>query len=112
MRTEENLKTPGGVIGRSIQDCVNEKAVDAYASGVAKALTEDDILNDIFRYHAPTPDQLPKYAAVREAGKHFAKILLMNVPHGPDRSTAIRKIREAVMTANQGIAFQGRITQL
>ena len=68
---------------------------------------EEFSLHELFRYHRPTPDQLPKYENLREAARHFAKVVLMNVSPGADRDAAIRKIREAVMTANAGVALNG-----
>lgn len=66
-------------------------------------------LDHIFRYHSPRPDQLPKYKAIRDTGKFFAQCILDNVPNCADRTAAIRKIREAVMTANAAIALGGRL---
>lgn len=57
-----------------------------------------------FTYHSPSPEQLPRYQNLREAGKHLALTILSNTPPGPDQTAAIRKVREAVMTANQAIA--------
>lgn len=63
--------------------------------------------DEVFTYHPPTPDQIPKYEAVREAAKTFAKVLDENVPSGADKSAAQRKLRECVMTANAAIALRG-----
>jgi len=65
-------------------------------------------LNELFRYHPPRLEQQTKYAAVRSAAKHFAEVVMANVPPCADQQDAIRKIREAVMTANAGIALDGR----
>jgi len=64
-------------------------------------------LENWFTYHSPTPEQLPKYLAIREAGKAFAEVIVENTPYSADQSAAIRKVREAVMTANQSIACCG-----
>ena len=66
-------------------------------------------LENIFVYHAPRADQLPKYQAVREAALTFAKVLDVNVPDGADKSAALRQLRECVMTANATIALDGKI---
>ena len=71
----------------------------------------DDMLEKIenwFTYHSPTPEQLPKYLAIREAGKAFAVVLAENVPASADLTAAIRKVREAVTTANAGLACGGK----
>lgn len=61
-------------------------------------------LENFFTYHAPHGTQLPRFAAIRTAGLNLAMCLLANCPPGADRTAAIRKIREAVMTANAAIA--------
>lgn len=65
-------------------------------------------LDNWFTYHSPSPDQLPKYLAIREAGKAFAQAIVDNAPDGPDTTVAVRKVRESVMTANQAIACGGK----
>lgn len=68
----------------------------------------DGALTNWFTYHSPTPEQLPKYLAIREAGHSFALAVVANAPDCADTTAAIRKIREAVMTANQAIACGGK----
>jgi hypothetical protein len=67
-----------------------------------------DQLHNWFTYHSPTPEQLPKYLAIREAGKAFAESIVANAPDCADTTAAIRKVREAVMTLNQAIACGGK----
>lgn len=71
------------------------------------AITQESLL-DIFSYHAPTPDQIPKYEAIRKAALNFSAVVMDNTPGSADQTTAIRKIREAVMTANASIALDGK----
>lgn len=61
-------------------------------------------LDNIFTYHPPKDDQIPRFGVVRDAGKDFAEAVAMSCPPSPERSTAIAKIREAVMWANASIA--------
>ena len=63
-------------------------------------------LENWFSYHAPKGDQLERYAKIRAAAKVFAQVLVDTCPVGPDLSAAIRKVREATMTANASIATQ------
>ena len=77
--------------------------VGGTGTGTVRGVSGKD-LDNWFTYHSPTSDQLPKYAEIREAGKALATVILHNVPPGPDQTAAIRQVREAVMTANQGIA--------
>ena len=69
-------------------------------------MISDADLDNWFTYHAPAPGQPARYLAIREAGKAFAKAIRDNVPASDDRTAAIRKVREAVMTANQAIACE------
>jgi hypothetical protein len=66
-------------------------------------VTKQD-LDNWFTYHSPKGDQPERYVKIREAAKALATVILENTPAGPDQTTAIRKVREAVMTANQSIA--------
>ncbi len=65
-----------------------------------------DQIENWFTYHAPTPEQQVKYVNLREAGKTLALAIWENCPPGADASAAVRKVREAVMTANQAIACE------
>ena len=64
-----------------------------------------DMLENTFTYHSPCGDQPSRYEALRNSAKAFAETVLMNTPECDDQSAAIRKIREAVMTANAAIAI-------
>ena len=68
----------------------------------------DEQLEDMFTYHSPTAEQLPKYAAINTAAKAFAKAVVDNTVPCADQSYAIRKIRDARMTANAAVALDGR----
>ena len=65
-------------------------------------------LDNWFTYHAPTPEQVTAYAALRAAARSFAREVVTWTPPSADQTTAIRKIREAVMTANAAIACGGK----
>ena len=64
-------------------------------------------LDEIFTYHAPTEAQRAKYEALRSSAHAFARVLIANTPAGSDQAAALRKIREAVMTANAAVALEG-----
>jgi hypothetical protein len=67
----------------------------------------DEELRNWFTYHAPAGDvQLQQYHRIREAGYLLAHTIMVNAPAGADQSAAIRKVREAVMTANAAIACE------
>jgi len=63
-------------------------------------------LDNIFAYHPPSPEQQQRYGKLRGAAREFAKVILAVTPAGPDQTAAIRKVREAVMTANAAIALE------
>ncbi len=73
----------------------------------ARPMNSSEIVAEFFKYHAPNADTLPKYAAINQAAKNFAEIVLANCPSGADRSAAIRLIRDARMTANASVALNG-----
>ncbi len=62
-------------------------------------------LDNCFTYHKPFGDQQERYVAIRSKAKELAVVLLQTVPRSADRSAAIRKLRECVMTANAAIAI-------
>lgn len=61
-------------------------------------------IEDAFMHHPPKGNQTERYEQIREAGKYFAIILARNAPVCKETHNAMRKIREAVMWANAGIA--------
>ena len=67
-----------------------------------------DLLEIWFNYHAPDPDQQIAYAKLRSSAFGFALAVLELTPACADQTAAIRKIREAVMTANAAIACKGQ----
>jgi hypothetical protein len=84
-----------------------DRYADYVESGTVRAMTDSEILAELFRYHPPTIENLPKFAAINQAAKNFAEILLQNCPPCADRSAAIRLIRDARMTANAAVALNG-----
>jgi hypothetical protein len=65
-------------------------------------------LQNWFTYHKPQADQPQMYQEIREAGLKLAEAIVANTPSSADQTAAIRKVREAVMTANAAIACQGK----
>jgi hypothetical protein len=61
-------------------------------------------INNWFMYHAPTPEQLVAYNDIRQAAKIYAETVNKHVPDSADKTVAIRKIRESVMSANLAVA--------
>lgn len=71
-------------------------------------MIDEAALTNWFSYHAPTPDDLPRFVAIRDAALAFAKVIVANSPPSADQTVAIRKVREAVMIANASIACGGK----
>lgn len=71
--------------------------------------SKDPVMEDIFTYHAPSGDQQERYLLLRAAAKQFAYTIHALCAPGPDRTHAIRQVREATMTANQSIATNNAI---
>ena len=67
-----------------------------------------DQLENWFTYHTPKEGQPEKYEELRAAGKAFAETIVDLTPPSADQSAVIRKVREAVMTANAAIACGGQ----
>ena len=65
-------------------------------------------IDNWFSYHSPVDDQPRKYERIREAGKVLAYAIIRECPKSADSRAAIRKVREAVMTANASIACGGK----
>lgn len=63
-------------------------------------------VDHIFKYHAPSAEQLPKYETIRSKAREFARVLIENTPESADQTAAIRLLRECVMTANASIALE------
>ena len=66
-------------------------------------------LNNIFKYHAPSSDDTVAYEKLRSSAKSFAQAIIDLTPACADQTAAIRKVREAVMTANAAIALKGQL---
>jgi hypothetical protein len=64
----------------------------------------DLTIEQLFTYHRPTEEQVESYAMLRHFAKEFAYAIDRYCPAGPDRTAAMRHLREAVMTANASIA--------
>lgn len=65
-------------------------------------------VDDAFDYHPWTPEMVEGGKAVRVALASAVKVIIQHIPPGPDRTVAIRKIREARMDANSAITHGGK----
>ena len=67
-------------------------------------LTRENVA-DVLAYQLPTGEATLKYGEIRESAYLFAVTILRLTPVGSDQQAALRKVREAVMTANAAIAL-------
>ena len=68
----------------------------------------DKTVEDLFTYHPWGPEETKKGNEVRNALASAVLVIIANVPPSPDRSAAIRKLREARMDANSAITHNGK----
>lgn len=57
-----------------------------------------------FTYHAPSPEQVLTYEAIRAKGLEFAHFLEAHVPQSRELSLAITALEQAVMWGNAALA--------
>jgi hypothetical protein len=62
-------------------------------------------IENIFTYHAPTPEQQVKYKAIRAEAQVLAHLINDSCPESREKSLAITKLQELVMWANASIAI-------
>ena len=55
-----------------------------------------ELIEWLFTYHAPTPDQIEKLKAVRQAAKALAVAIDASCPPSADRTAAMRDLQTAV----------------
>jgi hypothetical protein len=67
-----------------------------------------EAIEDAFDYHPWDEGKVERGANVRHALASAVKTIIANVPPSPDRSAAIRKLREARMDCNSAITHDGR----
>jgi hypothetical protein len=67
-----------------------------------------EAIDNAFEYQEWTERKIAQGRAVRVALAEAVKVIVENVPPCLDRTTAIRKIREARMDANSAITHDGR----
>ncbi len=65
-------------------------------------------IEDAFEYHPWDQAMIERGKKVRIALANAVAVIIDNVPPGPDRTVAIRKIREARMDCNSAITFGGK----
>lgn len=77
---------------------------------MSKTLSPEDEshLKDLFTYHGPGREDNNRFELIRETALELARVIYLNCPGSPDRSVALRQLRQAVYSANASIALKGR----
>lgn len=71
---------------------------------------EDQKARELTKYHVANPDQIERMARCRAATEDLIMAIVRNCPANADRSAAIRKARECLMTANAAIVLPAGVT--
>lgn len=66
-------------------------------------------LKEAVTYHPPSLSKTMAHANLRAGALVFMEAIAANVPECADKTDAIRKVREALFTANAGVALEGLI---
>lgn len=72
-------------------------------------LDEKEGVEEVFSYHAPTPEQVEIYNNLRKEFLLLAKEILHVIPPSATRTVALRKLWECSMICNAAIATEGKI---
>lgn len=72
------------------------------------AITVENV-EDLVRYHKPTDEQVARMNLLRAHALGFLRSILEGVPDCADRSAALRKVREALWTANAAVMLGGKV---
>lgn len=67
-------------------------------------MTQSHDLDNIFTYHAPSPEQVKVYEGLRKQAKELSEIFVVECPQSRERSKALECVEQAVMWANASIA--------
>jgi hypothetical protein len=62
-------------------------------------------MKDLIYWHRPSPEQVTLMEEIAKASEALMERILMACPDSADRSTALRKVREARMWANSSIVL-------
>ncbi len=69
-------------------------------------LTQAQVVQEYFRVQPHSEDQQTRCKVIREAGNALAQAILVSTKQCADQTAAIRKVREATMTAVQAISLE------
>lgn len=67
--------------------------------------TQQNEIDARFSYHAPTPSQVERYAAIRAKCKELGILIMAATPQSREQATAITLLTQVNMMANAAIAI-------
>jgi hypothetical protein len=62
-------------------------------------------IENTFTYHAPTPEQVGRYTALRDNAKVLASTIAVLCPESREKSLALTNLQQSIMWANASIAL-------
>ena len=71
------------------------------------AVVTTENLRDLFAHHQPVTFQIEHIQAIRQAAMTLAETILRHTPACEDQQVAIRRAREAMMTACAAVMLEG-----
>lgn len=86
----------------------NNKTMTDFTRATELTPEVESAIDDAFEYHGWSDEQQKSGKRVRAALADAVKVIIWSVPAGPDRTVAIRKIREARMDCNSAITHGGK----
>jgi len=92
----------GMLDGRGASHTVCKKRAIIQLKG--DSMSNEQMIEHNFKYHAPKPGQPEIYQEIRQMAKELAYLIELRVPEGREKALAFTKLEEAVMWSNAGIA--------
>ena len=103
----ETEQVAGQGVGRAYPPEPTGMYQNQACSSPQRMLTPEEIVEQLFTYHAPDPGMVERMQEIREIARLLAKAILRNCPRCADQQVAIGALRQAVMQANAAIVLHG-----
>ena len=96
------------IVYRMLKEITDKQKAKERAMAKAKSNPKEKSqfdFDNLFVHHPPKGTQVERYQILRDAAREFAEHVDACCPDSADKTAAIRKIRESLMTANAAIAI-------
>lgn len=87
-------------------DGARSRLMDIVIDGTVNFTPDEQRILDSFSYHKPSDGQVDRISNIRTVCKNAALGIIANVKPSADRTAALRKVHEAMMTANKAIVCE------